>query len=727
MRSIFSDPDASLEDIAKGVMELPEKQGFEVMARWLGSGVRLTGLDRKASVVFHGSTACFANMATSQVTLSAIAMADTNLRERALITLGFAIHEAGHLLFDHPTHEAVLARWGKTKDLDTATLMSNIVGDRYNEWYLTETFKGTARPLQVMRQYMSGSAAGWDEHSPHPKRASYPGMGLVTTADVRNTFVLAGAYDGYVSIPGNYGISREVRKVALFVQRTTRGLLKVHPTSEEYVAAHLAVVETLLRAWKRYTKDLPEPPLPPEPPKPPKGGTCGPVGPGGTPGGSNPGGDDDEDEDSDDGESKPETKRHPYRAPVALAAPAATSLPCTECGLPESDPVHAEGTGKGDGPGEGKGKGDETQPGGGKGDEPDEDTDETEPGKGEGKDGDEDGEDEDDDGDEPGKGNGTDGEDETPKGSDIHAPGGQRGGTKESEAMAEALNEALKKALDDPFIKDNDILTGEEGTGTIDRSGPKYPNPARHSIGEADADLSEAMRQAFVRSRLSHDHYTAGFRRGRLRSRDACKAPAGVDDLFSQKADRSATKVHIALLVDYSSSMHQQVRYTDTFVRSLAEATRNTNVRVSVWTYDTASMQRVWESTTESEAVLEENLIRSAPSGGTVTGTCLAMLSDEIARTRYPGERTVVLSVTDGQPADPQVVRQVVEDLRERDGVAVAGVYIGGGRRDGQRLAPDYMLDQYGEDAIPFTGDWAELGEDLMDIAGLLLSGAREV
>jgi len=711
MRSIVNS--SNLGDVVNALGRLSAEDAERIGLPWLQTGLRVTSRDRTATCRFGPTLATYTDLETRQTTLSPLPLKDGSWSNAGygrdnghLIVLGFMFHEAGHLRYSDATNQAVLDTYGSSKYKTTALMLSNLLDDERLERWFKMQYPGTIAALDASRRYMAGSynptgytGKGGGATNPHPKTPQYP-RSITDKGDIRSIVTLGIAYDDFVSKPSTY--FRDVRRCYMAVRLIVRMGLGEGPDISEatVVATHLKQVAALIRLVNRYGKGLPEPEPKPEP-QTTESGDEGDEGEEGEPGPA--WGDDDDDSDGEDNGS----------------------------GSDESDESESD-DGEGNEPSDAGDEVDEGSEGqsGDDGSESDEDGEAEQSGdEGDSDDGSE-SESESDEGEGEGKGTNEGGDDGW---ADIHAPGGQGAGAGkvDLDKLTEDLNERLDKATNDPFVHDKDIMTDGTLTGTIERNPTALGGGWEREVGDGDPYLTDVMRESFLSTRFSHESYSTGYTRGRLRTRDACKAPAGVANLFSQRSDASVTRARLTIMLDYSGSMSGSLmKQSDTFFRSLADATTHIGaIRISAWTYESNDLAALWESN-EGEHVLEERLTKRYAGGGTGTAACLGMLVDEVERTALPGERQVILSVTDGAPNEGSAaVRTVVEDAREA-GISVLGVNIGNSNPDPKYVAMFERLtaEQYGDDAVTWNAGpeaWSDLGDEVLTMVGEVLAGAR--
>jgi Mg-chelatase subunit ChlD len=296
-----------------------------------------------------------------------------------------------------------------------------------------------------------------------------------------------------------------------------------------------------------------------------------------------------------------------------------------------------------------------------------------------------------------------------------------------------------------------------EGRCRINRTPTKRGSISRVKAG--NSAVAHEVRLAFESTRYSHDEWAGGKQTGRFRSRDASKAASGELNVFSRRESESSTRVHLALLVDYSGSM-QGAPFEEacSLSQTLVEAMDGSQVyRQSVWQYLSAGHQdtklnRLW-ITGDSKPIAQALADGGPADSGTPTGMALYGLGHEVTADRRADEAMVILSITDGDPNRREEVVYAVQHWTER-GVAIIGVNIEGESycTTYMKRYPQYetsdptrwaewktsaekdrantirkMEAQYGEgNYILFDGDWSHLAEDIGMIVGRALAGTLD-
>jgi Mg-chelatase subunit ChlD len=281
----------------------------------------------------------------------------------------------------------------------------------------------------------------------------------------------------------------------------------------------------------------------------------------------------------------------------------------------------------------------------------------------------------------------------------------------------------------DEIAKTRETISGEETRGDTVRINRK-PTPKKNSWYDrpkADLGVAHEVRLAFESTRFSHDEWGSGHQTGRFRSRDAARAASGDLNVFSRRENESSTRVHLAMLIDYSSSMSgREHTAAMKFAATVAAAMSDSPVyRQSVWKYidgpgSDTSLDLLWQ-TGQIKDIEEALADGGQPQGCTPTGEALYALGREMSDDRRGDEALLLLSLTDGAPDKPEIVKWAAEHWGDRR-IAVVGVRVGifGANKN----VMDSMRDQYGDDrVIEFTGSWKDLAEDVGATIGHALAG----
>lgn len=171
---------------------------------------------------------------------------------------------------------------------------------------------------------------------------------------------------------------------------------------------------------------------------------------------------------------------------------------------------------------------------------------------------------------------------------------------------------------------------------------------------------------------------TVGVKQGELNERLLWKTGTAEDTMFERKTIISDVSARIGLCIDASCSIHEhQWQIQKDIIEGFVEALGNRDdIDLVVMAYESSTCYRLYEP--EFEEVRMKDV---QPGGSTPTLPALKMLLERIDETCQERERTILFSVTDGQPnigGDLHEVRDWVEEIeREREDVSVIGIGVG--------------------------------------------------
>ena len=595
---------------------------------------------------------------------------------RFRISAGMVCHEVSHVRYGQDTAGAVDRVYKGHANLKLAQRISNILDDTRIEKAFAWDFPGFGDALFA-------HVLEWVARKSRKNEFNADVVDVVEDRnDALNAMLLASRYDVHYNWPmdgtGRTDRCRDFGKK--WAKKYTR---------DDSVALHLAGVKAAIDFLRQFPK-----PLKPEPE--PDGG-CGPVGP--KPPEQEPQPDDpepaDEMGDEDEGEDE---------GPTGSQSMSPDDFDDEDDEDEDEDDEH----------------------GGSSEDLDDEDYDED----AEDRDGDagDDDEDDEDEGEEPEA-------DETPAATDdngeavIEEP---KDNVPDFDKTIESSGSAADKAMNrtrDEVAKTRETITSEETHGsTVKLNRRPTAKPTYQYVPKPDLGVAHEVRLAFESTRFSHDEWASGHATGRFRSRDAHRAASGDINVFSRRENESSTRVHLTLLIDYSGSMNgSEWEEAMRFSQTVSAAMEDSPVfRQSVWKYShtgysgtDVNLDLLW-STGHPKAIADALRDGGNPTGSTPTGEALYALGREMNDDRRGDEALLLLSITDGSPDKPAVVKYATEHWGERR-VAVVGVRIGAA--SGEKIMND-MRSQYGDDrVIEFTGSWKDLAEDVGSIIGQTLAG----
>jgi hypothetical protein len=595
---------------------------------------------------------------------------------RFRISAGMVCHEVAHVRYGQDTAGAVDRVYKGHKNLRLAQRISNILDDTRIEAAFVWDFPGFGRSL-------FDHVLEWVARKNRENKFITDEVSLVEDRnDALNAMLLASRYDGYYRWPfdptGRTDLCREFGKK--WAKKYTR---------DDTVALHLAGVKAAIDFLRQFPKsaeqkpdDTTTCPPPPAPPQSPQ---------------------DEPEPEDDDPEPADETE--------------------------DGDDSDDEGTGSGQGlsPDDFDFEDEDEDERGGSGedlDDEDDDADDEERGDG----GNSDFEDEDEDAEGEPKA------DETPAETDedgeavIDEPSDKVPDFDKSiESSGTAADKATNRTRDEVAKTRETISSEETHGGTVKLNRKPTAKRTYACAGKPDHGVAHEVRLAFESTRFSHDEWASGHATGRFRSRDAHRAASGDLNVFSRRENESSTRVHLAMLIDYSGSMigyeHEEAMR---FAQTVASAMDDSPVfRQSVWKYahtgydSNVTLDLLWQ-TGSPKAMGAALLDGGNPEGSTPTGEALYALGREMSDDRRSDEALLLLSITDGAPDRPAVVKYATEHWGERR-IAVVGVRVGA--TSDERVMSD-MRSQYGDDrVIEFTGSWKDLAEDVGSIIGQTLAG----
>lgn len=220
--------------------------------------------------------------------------------------------------------------------------------------------------------------------------------------------------------------------------------------------------------------------------------------------------------------------------------------------------------------------------------------------------------------------------------------------------------------------------------------------------GFVDPTAVAAIRKAFTLSNQSRDNWAGGQRYGRLDRTAGARIAAGNLDVYRRRADHSSTKVRLAIVLDASVSMHAAMDVPDprkaylmapyhmtrvrrctaaaifasTMIKALGHVP---TVRMDVYQHaaglgdgadqrhPVVSIKHRWSPGTPvavMNGAAKWGPDDSRGSGGNADGHALMAIGERLVRETQPGERPVVMVVSDGLPSvHPLPIR---EDARGR-------------------------------------------------------------
>jgi hypothetical protein len=250
------------------------------------------------------------------------------------------------------------------------------------------------------------------------------------------------------------------------------------------------------------------------------------------------------------------------------------------------------------------------------------------------------------------------------------------------------------------------------------------------------------IRKAFMQSNVSRDDWASLKRYGRLDARAGVRAAQGSRDIFRNRGAQSTTKVRCTILVDGSGSMHggggmipvdaaghkvpvERAEAAAVFGATVAQALGKVpTVNVEVWQHDggSGSINLKWRWAKGTPVAVFNGAARwRGGYGGNADGHALMAIGERALKQARPGEKVMVMVVSDGQPSTysrdgrseaGQALIDAVRTLRSR-GVIVLGVAIDG---SDQKV-------YYGDGLVTFEGNWVALGRTLAKQIGATLAG----
>jgi len=318
-----------------------------------------------------------------------------------------------------------------------------------------------------------------------------------------------------------------------------------------------------------------------------------------------------------------------------------------------------------------------------------------------------------------------------------------------TESKSDRGDQKIERDMD-KAMGEIEIIKGRESDAAVRLTRNPRPRKGVYGLPDGDVAIATEVRLAFESTRYAHDEWASGYQTGRFRSRDSARAASGDLNVFSRRVSESSTRVHLALLVDYSGSMSGgPFEQACSLAQTLVMAMEGSQVyRQSVWQYlsgdwrggrHNVNLNRLWIS--GDAKAIKQALIDGGPAdSGTPTGPACYALGHEVLADRRGDEAMVILSITDGDPDDKSSVVYAREYWAER-GVAFVGVNIDSStnpnnwyfRGHPERLEelPGMLLEikhkmeaQYGEgNTIQFDGNWKHLAEDIGMVVGKALAG----
>ena len=639
------------------------------------------------------------------------------------LTAGAVCHEVSHIRYGQHTSAAVKAKYGDRKDKGLAWALHNILDDIRIEQRFLRDFPGFGEVFPDLIAWVAQLPPGQTRIEQVTNRA-----------EALTAFINGARFEHHTFWNENDPVVVSARTVAHD--------WAIEYTKDDTVETHLKGVAAAIAFVRTFPKTPEEEP----PPTTDEGGQSESQ-PDGQP---EPGQDDvdepvpgthnvdpDADDDAEGGE--PQSGGCTCGCGCVESALGATAPhTCDKCGhILTLDP---DGDQKGTGKGRGEQESDDTSDEG----ESDDDTTEDEDGQSKGS-----GSDESEDEDESeSEGSGEDDTDEPGEDNDPSSSGTGQGSESDHDDDEETLDQsdidaANQKDVDDIIAADDtfenqesekaleearDKVTFSEGGALPDHT-PVYHEQRRggwrSQVGAFDPVAAQGVAEAFDSTRLSFETYGPGFQSGRFRGTSACRAATGSLNVMYRRSLPSKTRIHLALLIDWSRSMESGYRapQSDSLALTIAEALAPvSNFRLSVWHYGSdpfgrnSEVRHTWSSD-DARPLREALTLVGDPNGGTPTPECLDALCGEVEHDQQPDERTLVISITDGEPdgANHIGVRTVAEYWADHD-VAVIGVGVGG-----QTLK--VMEEQYGEgNVIAFNGRWDDLATNIATVVGNALN-----
>lgn len=237
--------------------------------------------------------------------------------------------------------------------------------------------------------------------------------------------------------------------------------------------------------------------------------------------------------------------------------------------------------------------------------------------------------------------------------------------------LAEEVFKAVEQEVEDVTQK---VMAGDYGNMIMRRPGADHERVT--SI--ADGKVGELQESIDILTEIATQR-TLGTEQGTLSESLLWKLGTGEDNVFERKNVISDVSLKLGLVVDGSSSINGQQWQImlDTIDACIEAFGHRHDIDLLVFTYHAGVINRVWEPGFEQTCMLGVR-----PSGSTPTLPALKMMIERMDETCQDRQRTVILSITDGDPntggyeAD---VRTWVDSVqREHDGtLQIVGVGIG--------------------------------------------------
>lgn len=271
------------------------------------------------------------------------------------------------------------------------------------------------------------------------------------------------------------------------------------------------------------------------------------------------------------------------------------------------------------------------------------------------------------------------------------------------------------------------------------------PLPAAFDVKELTMPTAvAAIRKAFTLSKTSTDAWAGHKRRGRFDVRQGMAATRCEQDVFRRRTGVSTTKVRCSVLIDASGSMDfgasGKVQHpgdpgkTVTTTAKMAAAVFGATIATALGGVPTVDLDVYQHSAGRNQLDLKWRWTRGTPvgvfneaayaglgAGGNADGHALFAITERMRREIRPGERGVILMVSDGLPSQyssngtseaGQALVDAVAHARKA-GFEVIAVAI-----DGSDQTVYYGKDGF----IPFTGNWTALGKELAGRIGKALA-----
>lgn len=258
-----------------------------------------------------------------------------------------------------------------------------------------------------------------------------------------------------------------------------------------------------------------------------------------------------------------------------------------------------------------------------------------------------------------------------------------------------------------------------------------------------------AIRKAFTTARTSTDAWHGHQRRGRFDIRQGMAATRCEQDVFRRKVGVSTTKVKCSVLVDASGSMGygssgriqnplaptgRALGVTAHMAAAVFGATIATalgtvpTVDLDIFQHDAGSgtLTIKWRWTKGTPVAVFNEAARGGigGGGGNADGHALFAITERMKREIRPGERGVILMVSDGLPS--QYSTDGLGDAGQALVDAVAHARKAGFEVIAVAIDGSDQTAYYGKDGfIKFTGNWTALGADLAGRIGKSLAKRR--